>query len=148
MRRRSRLAALLAVAVVACGAGCAAPERGPREIHWDRDTCEQCSMSIGDRHHAAQLRLATERKAHLFDDPGCALDWLDAHGHDLEDAEIWVRDPSGERWVDAHAARYQRGATTPMGYGFATTEARNGLTLEDVALRLRERNRERRSPGS
>jgi hypothetical protein len=102
-------------------------------------------MSIGDRHHAAQLRIPGENQAHFFDDPGCALVWLDARGEPWDDVEIWVRDPAGEHWVDARQARFRDGATTPMGYGFATAGAGGELTLEAVAARLRTLERDRRT---
>jgi hypothetical protein len=102
-------------------------------------------MSIGDRRHAAQLQIPGEQRARFFDDPGCALVWLDRRGEPWDDVEIWVRDPSGEHWIDARQARFHDGATTPMGYGFATAGAAGELTLEAVAERLRELERERRS---
>jgi hypothetical protein len=101
-------------------------------------------MSIGDRRHAAQLKLPGERKARFFDDPGCALVWLDGRGEPWNDVEIWVRDPSGEHWIDARQTRYRSGATTPMGYGFAAAGAAGELSLEAVAEQLESLERERR----
>jgi hypothetical protein len=69
--------------------------------------------------------------------------WLDGRNEPLDAVEIWVRDPSGERWVDARAARYREGARTPMGYGIET--ANDGALDFDAAVeRLRSEERARR----
>lgn len=105
-------------------------------------------MGISDRRYAAQVRLAGDRRAHVFDDLGCALLWLDDAGVDGEtSSEIWVRDPRGERWIDARDTLFSEGLGTPMSYGFGTTAATTeGLRIAQVQDRVRELERERRSP--
>lgn len=140
-----RFAAVL-LAGLACAGGAVT---GPVQVHWDRDACEQCSMVIGDRRTAAQVRLPGERRAHLFDDLGCALLWLhEQPGDAARSAEIWVRDPEGRAWLDGRMARFAGGATTPMGYGFATAgpDAPASLALAEVWQRLEASERERRRP--
>ncbi len=94
--------------------------RGPVEIVWDRDTCERCGMVISDRFHGAQIRDA-DGKAHRFDDLGCAVFWSEQHALSGQEAEFWVTDFRSREWIDARAARYAAGRTTPMGYGYGGT---------------------------
>jgi copper chaperone NosL len=144
---RRPLLALVALGMLAvCGRE---PESGPARLVWDRDVCARCNMAISDRRFAAQIRTASDHRAHLFDDLGCALLWLDDEGDDLGDAEeIWVRDLGGQGWLDARAAHFVAAAHTPMNYGFgAVAEPENGaLTLEEVRLRVRKVEGGRRSP--
>lgn len=134
------------LALPACGP---AVETGPVEVHWDRDACEHCNMALGDRRSAAQVRVPGARRVALFDDPGCALLWLQEQPQDVrETADIWVRDAAGLEWVDARKTKFASGASTPMGYGFAPAPAgeADGLTLHEVWARIEESERERRDP--
>jgi copper chaperone NosL len=128
---------------------------GPGEVVWDRDTCERCAMAIGDRRFSAQVRDSHQGRLHLFDDLGCALLWVadNEAGADLSASgagpELWVRDAAGDRWIDARTARFDGGHKTPMGYGFgsASSDARRGLTLRQVAEQLTAGQDERRHTG-
>ena len=146
MKCTSRCAALLSlVLVLGCGGR---PETGPVEIHWNRDACAHCNMGISEPRHAAQIRLPGQRRAALFDDPGCALIWLDQQPRDrTAGAAIWVRSPDGEGWSDARSTRFVNGAKTPMDYGFVSTAGAppGSLTLDEVWLRLERAERERRA---
>lgn len=105
-----------------------APETGPVEIKWDRDTCKRCSMAISDRNYAVEVRGGPKNQVHKFDDIGCAVHWLKDQpwGNDPA-AEIWVADYRSGKWLDARAAHYVAGKTTPMAYGFgASAEALPG----------------------
>ncbi len=144
MTRNRCFALCLGLLWISCGRG---PETGPVDVHWDRDTCERCNMTISDRHFATQLRDETGPAAHHFDDLGCALLRLDERvGEDGQAAEIWVRDRSGERWLDGRSARYVEAESTPMNYGFAATDeaVEASLGLDEVRLRVREKERGRR----
>ena len=134
--------------------GCSpAPATGPGEITWDRDTCEHCAMVIGERRYAVQLRDASDGRLHFFDDLGCALLWLssraEAGAAASHPSELWVRDARDEGWVDGFEARYGDGHRTPMGYGFAASEAPapDSFGFEELGGRLREQERRRRSAG-
>jgi hypothetical protein len=111
------------------------------EVAWDRDVCSRCNMAIGDPRFAAQIRTASDQRAHVFDDLGCALLWLDAEGAALGGAEeIWVRDLGGADWLDARAARFVAAEHTPMNYGFGAVAAPvdAALALEQVHAQVRE----------
>ena len=147
------LALAWGLALAACSAD---PGTGPVEIAWDRDTCEHCYMTIGDRRAAAQIRIAPGGPPHLFDDLGCALLFLDAQREahleanldakkkSYDFAELWVRDSEGDRWLDGRAARYVEVAGTPMDYGFGAVAAPSGASLDEIWTRIREIEDERR----
>ncbi|MCB1886291.1 MAG: nitrous oxide reductase accessory protein NosL [Rhodocyclaceae bacterium] len=115
---------------------------GPVEVVWDRDTCERCGMVLSDRFHAAQIRDA-DGKPHRFDDLGCALFWSEQHGLSGKEAGFWITDFRSREWVDARAARYVAGRTTPMGYGYGGTLAAvdSHLTLADARAAILARGR-------
>ena len=97
------------------------PNTGPVEVEWEHDTCQRCSMVLGDSFHAAQVRhrLADKQsKVYMFDDIGCALIWLeDKAWRDDATTEIWVNDYKTGAWIDARKAHYVGGQQTPMLYG-------------------------------
>ena len=98
------------------------PETGPVELKWDRDTCKRCSMAISDRHYAAQVRGGPKKQAFKFDDIGCAVHWLKDQPWANDPAtEIWVTDFRSGKWLDARAASYVTGKTTPMAYGYGAS---------------------------
>jgi copper chaperone NosL len=116
-----------------------APETGPVEVKWDRDTCKRCSMAISDRHYAVEVRGGPKKQVFKFDDIGCAVHWLKDQpwGNDPA-AEIWVTDFRSGKWLDARGAHYVAGKTTPMAYGFgASGEALLGsIGFDEVRKQL------------
>lgn len=101
--------------------GCGDPGTGPKDIHWDRETCERCRMVLSDRNHSAQIRYTDEKQKSRvlgFDDIGCAVIWLeDKPWRDAHSTEIWVNDHRNGHWIDARKAYYVKGQITPMEYG-------------------------------
>jgi hypothetical protein len=137
--------ACLLLAALACGGE---PATGPVEPHWDRDACERCNMSVSDARFAAQVRDA-DGHAHLFDDLGCAVLWMDEELGQDPPREIWVRDRSGQGWLEARSAHYLAGEQTPMDYGFGATQESSDAALDFEAARagVRAMERERRDSG-
>ena len=149
MRRRALASTGFAWMLLAL-AGCASdPETGPVEVKWDRDVCERCQMAIGDRRFAVQVREA-DGALHLFDDLGCSLLWLTANSSVPvasagSKARIWVRDHTGDRWLDAAEARFSPGHPSPMGFGFAAfAPGAEGIGLDEVRARVEAREEARR----
>lgn len=139
-RRRLRmgLAFVMGALVVACGD----PGTGPAKMAWDRDACANCQMVISERRFAMQARVGG--RVHRFDDPGCAVEWLDRQAGDAaETAELWVMDQEGGEWIDARSAFYRGGQRTPMAHGFgAIAESEPGaVDFETFRRRIRERER-------
>ena len=103
-------------------AGCSRQaDTGPVEVRWDKETCERCAMSVGDRNYSAQVRggpADKKTRVYKFDDIGCAVIWLDKQAWKTDDStEIWVTDFRNGKWIDARKASYVTGKVTPMGYG-------------------------------
>lgn len=147
-RRLVMRAALAGVAAASVG-GCA-PGRnsGPVEIKWDRDVCTHCGMAISDRRFAAQVRGGPRRAVHKFDDIGCAIVWLEKQPWRGEPAtELWVAAHDSGRWLDARAASYLAGRTSPMGYNYAAGEpgAAGGVDFAQARAAILELERKARS---
>lgn len=127
--------------VLACGD----PGQGPASIAWGRDACEHCAMVISDERFAMQIR--SGGRVHRFDDPGCAIEWLDGETEAARSAtELWVMDVDRKQWLDARTAFYRPGQRTPMAFGFGAIAAAEPGALDFEAFRRRIRERER--PGS
>ncbi len=111
---------LLAVVVIIMGCS-GAPETGPGEVHWDRDTCARCVMAVSDHHYAAQVRggeTGKKTRLYFFDDVGCAVFWLDEQAWKSDPrTEMWVTDWRNGDWINARTAWYVEGKTTPMDFG-------------------------------
>lgn len=126
---------ILCSGVLVVVAGCTADDvTGPGEIRWDREVCVRCSMALGDRQFAAQVRGATtgERaRLYRFDDIGCAVIWLDKQAwKDEPRTEIWVVDHRDGGWLDARKAGYVKDRISPMNYGLAAQAEATSDTLD------------------
>lgn len=129
-------------AIVACSP---AKTTGPAEIHWDRQTCQRCQMVISERRHAVQVRKVGARRAHAFDDLGCALHWLDEQSLSTAatEVEVWVRESDSAPWIDARTRKFESGLATPMAYGFGVAD--QGVSLDEVLESVRSAERKRRA---
>jgi len=125
----------IAVAVVlALVAGIAAVVRGGttvpdsvQPIAWNHQPCAHCQMLIGDPRHAAQL-VTDEGDILSFDDPGCALRYLDAHHVAVH--RLWFHHAVEDRWLPADHVVFRRGAVTPMGSGLEARDAGEPDTID------------------
>ncbi len=120
--------------------GCSrAPDTGPGEVRWDRDTCARCAMAISDPKFSAQVRVHPPQgrsRLYKFDDIGCAVIWLDEHKlADDPKVEIWVNDYHSGDWLDARKAWYVPGQITPMGYGLGATARKEPGAMDFAAAR-------------
>lgn len=109
---KQSLAAWLSAAAVAC----AGRPSGPVAIEMGVDACAQCRMVIVSQATAAQI-VAPAEEPRLFDDIGCARDYL-AHTPLSGDAVVYVADHRTGAWVDARRAIFTKASvSTPMGSG-------------------------------
>jgi copper chaperone NosL len=125
------------------------PSDGPTEIRWDRQSCEQCSMLISDRHFAGQY-LDAKGKYHLFDDPGeMALSFMEKTASD-EKAKLYVTDFKSGEWLKAREAHFTEGHLTPMGYGYgASKEPQEGsMDFNTLLKRLSDGEKGAPTPSS
>lgn len=132
MKRR----AFFQLALVACAA--CSEAAAPVDPVWGKQPCASCGMIVGDRRYAAQV-LAQNGRRSYFDDLGCLV-------HYVEDRRIaivgmWVRDAQSDRWLDARAARYARGAHTPMDFGFEA-RAGEGISYDAFAAEILQKRKD------
>jgi hypothetical protein len=92
-------------------------------------------MVISDKHFAAQVRGGPEGQVQVFDDIGCALQWLEAQSWKAR-AEVWVADYRSAQWLDARQAYYVAGQLTPMNYGLGATSQPLAHSIHFEAARL------------
>lgn len=130
IRARTRAALLLLAIAVACSE----PTSGPARIVWGRQACDHCGMAISEPRWAAQLRLGPHEVLR-FDDLGCAVEWIAAHGVSDAALELWVMDMDTEQWIDARHAFYRPDQRTPMAYGFGAIATRAPDALDFAAAR-------------
>lgn len=131
MKRRALLQ-LAIVAIAAC-----AENAAPIDPVWGKQPCGSCGMIVGDRRYAAQV-LAPNGQRSFFDDPGCLVHYL--ADRRITPTGTWVREAHGERWLDARAARYARGARTPMDFGFEA-RADEGISYDAFAAEILEKRK-------
>lgn len=121
-------------------AGCVRPGGdGPAEVKYDRDACRGCSMIISERRFVAEVK-PPKGEVVKFDDVGCAVRWLDEQPFADDPAVLlWVAAEADGAWLDARAAGYLAGRTSPMGYGFGAQAAPGpgSLTFETMRQQVR-----------
>jgi hypothetical protein len=107
-------------------------------IEWNHQPCAHCQMLIGDPRHAAQL-ITDDGDVLSFDDPGCALRYLDAHHPAVH--RLWFHHSIEDRWLTADHTAFVTGAATPMGSGLAAVDRTTAGAL-DLAAATRAATRE------
>lgn len=105
-------------------------------IVWHREACAHCQMLIGEPGFAAQL-VTAEGQVHSFDDPGCALRYLDEHAG-APPHRLWFHHAAQERWILAEEVAFVPRPATPMGFGLAAVDAASGeLSLAQARAKVR-----------
>jgi copper chaperone NosL len=100
----------------------------PEDPVWDKQPCDHCKMLISDKRYAASL-IDDQGRRFFFDDIGC----MAAFERDKpKNKARWVRDEESGAWIDAGAAYYRDGASTPMDYGYSAHKAAPGI--DEVAF--------------
>lgn len=122
--------AILAVILIVRG-GHAVPDE-VQAIDWNRQPCSHCQMLIGDPHHAAQL-VTDDGDVLSFDDPSCALRYLDAHHVGIH--RLWFHDATEDRWLAPDDVGFLTGGTTPMGSGLLAVERGTPHSIDLAAAR-------------
>lgn len=101
-------------------------------IEWSRQACAHCQMLIGDPLHAAQL-ITEDGDVLSFDDPGCALRYVDEHQPAVH--RMWFHAGAGERWLPADRVSFTTHGTTPMGSGLVAVEPGTPDAIDLAAAR-------------
>lgn len=103
-------------------------------IIWHRQPCAHCQMLIGEPAYAAQL-ITAEGDVLAFDDPGCALRYLDERRPTVH--RMWFHHGTEDRWLTSEEVAFTTGGSTPMGFGLVATERGAPGTLDLAAARAR-----------
>lgn len=120
-------------------------EKGMKEVHWDRDVCERCTMIISEKKFAVQILNPNNNQTYFFDDLGCAVIWFKEKEQDwFDSAKIWIKDSVSGQWLNAKEAIYLPDTLTPMGYGLSAfsketiTKHSNSLKFEQAVEKILE----------
>lgn len=128
-RKKKSNAGLVAGAVVALAAVGAfggllyqaqqLPE-GVQPVAWDKESCANCRMHVGERGFAAQLQLKDGRVLN-FDDPGCLFHYREKLSGAAEHA-TYFHHLREERWLAQSEVGFVPVSPTPMGYGLGAVD--------------------------
>lgn len=101
-------------------------------ISWHKQSCAHCQMLIAEPLYAAQL--ITERGEVLsFDDPGCAMRYLDDHQPQIH--RLWFHHGRDPRWLAVEQVGFVANGTTPMGYGLVAVDRDSPGAIDWMAAR-------------
>lgn len=126
-------------------AACSLSE-GPEPIAFDRQPCAECRMLISDPAFAAQLQFV-DRDTASFDDPGCLLRYRTRS--DVRVRAVWFHHVHEDRWLPASEVGFVSVPHSPMNYDLGAVDATTdgAISLDEAALRVQDRSRERRPAG-
>lgn len=130
--------ALLAGIVLVVRGGQQLPDE-LQPIEWHRQSCAHCQMLIGEPAHAAQL-ITTDGEVLGFDDPGCALRYLDERHPRVH--RMWFHHGTEDRWLPSTEVQFTTGATTPMGFGLLAVDRGTSSAIDLAAASVRVSARE------
>ena len=114
--RRAVLLSVAAIGLGACGGDDKSSEDGPPKLSLGTDTCDRCTMVIGEERHAAALK-NSEGKWLLFDDCGEMI--VTAQEQESEKITAWVHDYDKLTWQSGTEAFFvwMPDRSTPMATG-------------------------------
>jgi hypothetical protein len=124
----------MTVAIVLVVRGGTAIPDDVQPIEWHKQPCAHCAMLVGEPAHAAQL-ITSEGEVLTFDDPGCALSYLDERRPHVH--RLWFHHASADRWLPADQVAFTPGGTTPMGSGLLAVELGTQGAQDLAAVRAR-----------
>ena len=144
--------AIAAVVVAAIVAGFAAlihhAQSLPNSVQpviWDKESCAECKMAIGDPSFAAQLQTKDGRVLD-FDDPGCLITYVNDRSPIIH--AIYFHLYKQNEWLDKDRTGFISRVRSPMGFDLAATrkETPGAISWERAIESVRNQN-ERRSAG-
>ncbi len=97
----------------------------------------QCHMYLSGNTFAMQI-ITSDFQTHFFDDPGCAILWLNSKKIEPKNVVIWAYSMDSKKWIDAKKAYYSiSDFQTPMHYGFGAHEKEQKGFINFNEMRLR-----------
>lgn len=112
-------------------------EKLPLEVKDNTVQCPQCNMFLVGKDFTAQI-ITSDNKTHFFDDPGCAVLWIEEHKVNLNDIVFWVYTLDTKKWIHVQDAYFSISDITPMRYGFGAYEHKKDgfIDYEEMSLRM------------
>ncbi len=109
----------------------------PLEVKDNKVQCPQCHMFIVGKAHTVQI-ITSDNKTHFFDDPGCAVLWLNEQKIDAKETTIWFFTQDTKKWKKAEDVLFSISDSTPMHYGFGAYEnKKNGfIGFDEMSLKM------------
>jgi copper chaperone NosL len=114
-------------------------------VIWDKESCAECKMAIGDPSFAAQLQ-SKDGRVLDFDDPGCLITYMIDRRPEIH--AVYFHLYRENEWLDRDRTGFVSGVRSPMGFDLAATrkESPGAISWERAIEAVRERN-DRRSAG-
>jgi hypothetical protein len=106
---------------------------GPVPVAWDKETCANCRMHVGERGFAAQLQ-TRDGRVFNFDDPGCLFGYREKYPA-LDEHAAYFHHLREERWLKQAEVGFAPVSPTPMGYGLGAVDAAEPGALSVEAAR-------------
>jgi hypothetical protein len=126
--------AAIAIAIVLIVRGGSPIPDHVQPIEWHKQPCAHCAMLVGEPAHAAQL-ITTDGDVLSFDDPGCALRYVDERRPRIH--RLWFHHATADRWLTAETVAFTPGGTTPMASGLLAVETGTTGAIDLAAARTR-----------
>jgi hypothetical protein len=97
----------------------------------------QCHMYLSGNTFSVQI-ITKDYKTHFFDDPGCAVLWMNGNKINPKNSVIWAYSMDTKKWIDAKKAYFSiSDFETPMHYGFGVHEKNGKSFINFKEMRLR-----------
>jgi len=109
----------------------------PLEVKDNKVQCPQCHMFIVGKVHTVQI-ITNDNKTHFFDDPGCAILWLNKSKIDAKDTTIWFFTQDTKTWKKVEDVFFSISDSTPMHYGFGAYENKKDgfISFDEMTLKM------------
>jgi len=108
---------------------------GPVELMWDRESCANCKMLVGEPNFAVQLQ-TEDGRVFAFDDPGCLILFLEDDATPVR--AIYFHHLHEGRWIGHDEVAFESVSPSPMGFGLGAimTGDPDSIDLDEARRRV------------
>ncbi|MDX1808783.1 MAG: hypothetical protein R3331_04545 [Sulfurospirillaceae bacterium] len=113
-------------------------DKVPLSFKDNKIQCPECKMYLVGKRFTVQI-ITNDNKTHLFDDPGCAILWMEKNKINTDTAVIWVYSIDTKKYINAKTAHYSiYDYADPMHYGFGAYEKnkKGFIDFNDMRLKM------------
>jgi len=111
-------------------------EKKPLSFKDNSVQCPECNMFLVGKDYTVQV-ITNDNKTHFFDDPGCAILWLNENNIDDKDIVIWFYTVDTKRWKKSDEVYFSISDMTPMRYGFGAYENKKDGLISYNEMKMR-----------